>query len=117
MLKESPSTRLRNGLILVFNLFAWFWHDVERERERLVWQNVHADLYAKGWTYQLSFYGTTTTPYDGRHYQARIEVMSRLEPQPSLIVELYEKLSGYMPDREYTLFLSTAEGLKQVLCR
>lgn len=97
--------------------FARFWHNVERQRERELYSDVHAALYRLGFTHQISFYGTTTEPYDGQHYQARIEIVTRQDFTPKLVRALHKAFDHFKPDREYTLFVLEGRGLRQIVCQ
>ncbi len=97
------------------NVFAQWFHMVERWRERELYADLHANLYRQGYTYQVSFYGTMQEPYDGKHYQARIEVLTAFEPSEPFIVGMFNMLSGFKPEKEYTLFVYTPKGLVEAL--
>jgi hypothetical protein len=98
----------------MYNWFAVFWRNVERQRERELYADVHAWLYDLGYTHQYSFYGTLMRSYDGVHDQARIEVLIQRELDQSKIKMLYRRFSHYQAAKEYTLFIIMANGLKEV---
>jgi len=100
----------------MYNWFAAFWRFVERQRERQLYADAHARLYAMGGRYQASFYGTLKTPYDGKHDQARIEVVTHVEPDADFVTRLYDLMSRFTPEKEYTLFVVTGKGLKEIIC-
>jgi hypothetical protein len=102
---------------LVYRWFASFWRYVERQRERELYADIHARLYAQGYTHQISFYGTLAEPYDGKHNQARIEVVANDELDPVTVSALYEALDHFIPNQEYTLFAMTKDGLRGIEAR
>lgn len=89
---------------MVWNWIAWFFNYCDRSRERELYADLHKVLYENGFIYQLSFYGTLVEPYDGKHVQTRIEIVSRAMFEASSVTALYNKFSCYKPDREYSLF-------------
>lgn len=102
---------------MVWNLFAWWFNHVDRMRERQIYAELHKKFYENGFTNQISFYGTLSKPYDDKHVQARIEIMSVgmiSKIQMSFLVKI---LNNYIPDREYTLFLFKDMKLLQVIAR
>jgi hypothetical protein len=99
----------------VHNWFASFWNTVERERQREISKAVHRILYESGYSYQISFYGTLKEPYDGRHYQVRIEILSTTPFDAEEILLYRKRFRGYRPNREYTLIIKTDEGLKEAI--
>lgn len=100
---------------MVWNIFAWWFNHVDRTRERALYAELHASLYKQGFTNQLSFYGTLSKPYDDKHVQARIEVMTRRLITGFEMHVLVDMMKNYMPDREYTLFLFQDLKLVQVV--
>jgi len=102
---------------LVWNIFAWWFNSVERQRERALYAELHRELYEKGYVNQISFYGTMLKPYDGKHVQARIEVMmNRLITKFEMHV-LRDMMNHFTPSKEYTLFLFQDMKLCEVLPR
>ena len=102
---------------MVWNIFAWWFNHVERTREREIYAKLHKDLYDQGYTEQISFYGTLSKPYDGKHVQARIEVMSKRVITKFEMHVLTDMMNNYLPDREYTLFLFKDLKLIQAVAR
>ncbi len=87
---------------------------MERNRDRAVSRDLHAVLHHAGYVYQLSFYGTLKEPYDGRHNQARIEILSTDPFTLTDIIYFRDCLRHFKPDREYTLLAVSDQGLKEV---
>ena len=92
-------------LEMVWNVAAWFFNMVERQRERGLYAALHKTLYESGYCFQLSFYGTLKTPYDGKHVQARIEIVSQSLLTYSEVSCLYDLCKIKPIDREYTLYV------------
>jgi hypothetical protein len=103
--------------VLMYRTFARFWHNVVRERQRQLFADVHAALYQRGYTFQVSFYGTTIVPYDGFHYQARIETMSDHELTGQELATIYRYLGTHQPDDEYTLYTITGSTIVRLSLR
>lgn len=100
---------------MVWNIFAWWFNHVERNRERQIYAELHKKLYDQGYTNQISFYGTLSKPYDGIHVQTRIEVMTTKLFTKFEMHVLNDMMNNYLPDREYTLFLFKDLKLIQVV--
>ena len=100
---------------MVWNIFAWWFNSVERQRERALYAELHKKLYQEGYKNQISFYGTLSVPYDDKHVQARIEVMTKHLITKFEMWVLRDMMNHYIPDREYTLFLFKDLKLFQVI--
>ncbi len=99
----------------MWNWFASFWNQVERERLRTISRELHEILYHDGYQHQISFYGTLKETYDGRHTQARIELLSKNPFTVTDILAYREAFRHFKPDREYTLIAVTESGLREVV--
>ena len=100
---------------MVWNVFAWWFNHVDRTRERALYAELHRKLYDEGYKNQLSFYGTLSKPYDDKHVQARIEIMTKNLITKFEMHVLVDMMKHYLPDREYTLFLFKELKLIQVI--
>ena len=99
----------------MWNWFAAFWNQVERTRLRDISRELHEILYHVGYQHQISFYGTLKETYDGRHTQARIELLSKTPFTVADILRYREKFRHFRPDREYTLIAVECDSFKEVV--
>ena len=95
-------------------MFAWWFNGIERQRERMIYAKLHKIMYDKGYTYQISFYGTLEKPYDDKHIQARIEVLCRCQFTEDQIRLMYTFFMYEQPNREYSLYILKDENLVEV---
>lgn len=75
--------------------------------------DAHAELYAQGWKYQLSFYGTLLES----GWTCRIEVVSQTPFSRSQIENLYRFFDHFTPRYGYLLVALTQDGLKEIVPR
>jgi hypothetical protein len=90
---------------MMYNVFAWWFNQIERQRQRELYSDLHRDLYAHGFTHQISFYGTLKSPYDDKHVQARIELLTDRQFTPRLVRQLRETFRHFRPAKEYTMLV------------
>lgn len=88
---------------------------VERQRSRELYADLHKDLYDHGFTHQISFYGTLKEPYDDRHVQARMEIITDRDFTPKLIRMLREAFKHFRPTKEYTLLIMQGNKIMEVV--
>lgn len=75
--------------------------------------DVHAEMYEKGWTHQISFYGTLKK----NSRVVRIEVLSQSPFSTTQIRALRSMLERWEMKYGYVLIALTKDGLKEVVPR